>query len=105
MSHLLGHAAAELPAHACLDSECDVVHIDLPGMASMLGVDTRVSEDLGRVAVRKLEQLVDYAGLDVLDGRCGREEERDGPRGGGQIVCGARHGGRLVAGREVRAQR
>ena len=100
MAHLLGHAAAKLPAHACLDGECDVVHIDLPGMACMLGVDARVGEDLGRVAVRKLEQLVDDARLNVLDGRGSGEKERDGPRGGGQTVCSARHG----RGRCVRAE-
>lgn len=91
-AHLFGDAPAELPADAGLHGEDDVVHVDLARPPRVLGVDERVGEHLRRVAVRELEQLVQHARLCVLYRRCGREQERDRPRGRREVVGHGRAG-------------
>jgi hypothetical protein len=71
----------------------------------VLGVDLRVLEDLARVPVRELEQLVQHARLRIVHARRCCDEQRECTRRWRQRVrgCGTRHGkARLRTGVDAR---
>jgi hypothetical protein len=79
-----------------LHGQDHVVHVKLTSSASVLGIYTGVREDLCGVSVRKFQQLVQNAGLHILNARSGREEESDGSGGARQVFRwpgGRRDGG------------
>ena len=86
MTDLLWNPPTKLPPNTGLYGETDVLHLNLPSSPCMFGIDKRVGQNLGGVAVGELEKLVKNGGVCILDSRSGRKEDCNRSSRGWELV-------------------